>query len=142
MKIVSSIPLLFCGLLLSVGAVNGVSKAYAEGARITAPNMEAQGAVQDSQDASDLSGSWQVSWTAKRGGQRQATLQLKQNGSKLSGTFEAARGSVAASGSVHGNQISFTVKMPKRKVSFTGTVDGDKMSGTTEGGASWTATRQ
>lgn len=45
-------------------------------------------------------------------------------------------------GRLSANQVSFDVKTRKHKASFTGTVNGDKMSGTTEQGASWTATRQ
>jgi hypothetical protein len=69
-------------------------------------------------------------------------MQIKQDGSKLSGTFESERGSAPLKGSLQGNQVSFSVKLPKRQGSFTGKVDGDKMSGTTEQGTSWTATRQ
>jgi hypothetical protein len=68
-------------------------------------------------------------------------MQLKQNGTKLSGKFQGERGSTSLTGSLQGNQVSFSVKMRKRQATFTGTVDGDKMTGTTEQGASWTATR-
>ena len=69
-------------------------------------------------------------------------MQIKQDTGKLSGTFQGERGSASLKGKLEGNQVSFTVKLPRRQVSFTGTIDGGKMSGTTEQGASWTATRQ
>ncbi|WP_158822500.1 hypothetical protein [Granulicella sp. S156] len=69
-------------------------------------------------------------------------MQIKQDGSSLSGTFQAPRGSAKLTGNLQGNQISIDVKAMMKKFSFTGTVDGDKMSGTTDQGKPWTATRQ
>jgi hypothetical protein len=69
-------------------------------------------------------------------------MQIKQDGKKLSGSFQGKRGSAPLKGRLSGNQVSFNVKTRKHEASFTGTVNGDKMSGTTEQGASWTATRQ
>ena len=43
--------------------------------------------------------------------------------------------------SLQGNQISMNVKTRRRQVNLSGTVNGDTMSGTTEKGAAWTATR-
>lgn len=99
-------------------------------------------AAQDSTTAQDLTGSWQISWTARDANQRQATMRIKQKGNKLSGDFEGARGSVPLKGTLDGEQVSVTVKLPRRKLTFAGTVDGDKMSGTTERGVAWSATRQ
>lgn len=91
--------------------------------------------------ATSISGNWRISWTGRRG-QMQATLQLTQNGSKLSGRIRAERGSAPVSGTVNGDQVSFTAKMPKQAVTFSGTIAGNKMSGTTAQGSPWTATRQ
>jgi len=99
-----------------------------------------QEGTQDS-PAADLSGNWQVSFAGKQGS-RQATMQIKQDSSKVSGSFEGERGSAPVSGTLNGSDISFTVKAPRREISFTGTVHGNKMSGTTEQGGSWSATRQ
>jgi hypothetical protein len=102
--------------------------------------------AQDSSSAdsavSNLSGSWQMTWAGPNGNQRQVTMQIKQDGKKLSGTLQGERGSAPLKGTCEGNQVSFSMKMRKRQVSFTGTVSGNKMSGTTEQGASWSATRQ
>lgn len=100
-----------------------------------------QNSAQDGIEASNLSGIWQVSFNGKRGG-RQATMQLKEDGTKLSGSFQGERGSAPLKGTLNGNQVSFTVKMPRRTLSFSGSVEGDKMSGTTEQGGSWSASRQ
>jgi hypothetical protein len=127
---------LFCSVVVAGGMIVG-TRSFAE-----APSAPVQDASSANSAAPNLSGHWQVAWTAANGNQRQASIQFKQDGKKLSGTFEAARGSASLKGTCDGNQISFTVKLPRRQVSFTGTVDGDKMSGTTEQGASWSATRQ
>ncbi len=135
-KVFGSVSLLACSLLVAGGVV-AATNSFAE-----APSAAVQEASSPDSSASNLTGQWQVSWTGVNGTQRQVNMQIKQDGKKLSGTFETPRGSVSLKGSCDGNQVSFTVKLPKRQASFTGTVDGDKMSGTTEQGASWTATRQ
>jgi hypothetical protein len=123
-----------------------------------ASGLWAQDAAQNGDQAANVAGSWQMSWQG-RGGSEQASLQIQQDGSKLSGTFNGPRGSSALTGSVQGNQVSFNVQMQGRRtftLVYTGTLDGDKLSGTMqpqnggggghgEGGHqnhSWTATRQ
>jgi hypothetical protein len=135
-KLLRSVSFFVCSLMVAGGIVVATSL-FAE-----ASGAPAQDASSASATVPNLSGNWQLSWTAANGEQRQATMQIKQDGKKLSGTFEAPRGSVSLKGTCNGNQISFTVKLPRRQASFTGTVDGDKMTGTTEQGAPWTATRQ
>lgn len=142
MKSISPVSLLMCALVITGGAIGGASKAIAVEPSAIVPSTLAQEAEQDRNSAPSLSGSWQMSWTAPNGNQRQATLEIKQDGSKLSGSFEGERGSVPLKGSAQGNQVTFSVKARKRQASFTGTVDGDKMSGTGEQGGTWTATRQ
>src|SRR5271168_3310002 len=103
-----------------------------------------------------------MSWQG-RDGAKQGTLQLQQDGSKLTGTLDGDRGSVPVTGSVDGNDISFSTQSQGRRtftLVYSGTVDGDKISGSFQpqggqGGAgggghrggsqqnrSWTATRQ
>lgn len=136
MKFFRSVSLFACSLLI-VGGVLTATTSLAE-----APRAAIQEASSSDSTAPNLSGNWQMSFTGPRGNQRQVSMQLKQDDNKLSGTFESPRGSVSLKGTCDGNQVSFTVKLPRRQASFTGTVEGDKMSGTTEQGASWTATRQ
>ena len=136
MKFLRSVSLFACSLLVAGGIV-AATNSFAE-----APSGAAQEASSADSSAPNLTGQWQVSWTGVNGTQRQVNMQIKQDGKKLSGTFEGPRGSVPVKGTCDGNQVSFTVKLPRRQESFTGSVDGDKMSGTTEQGASWTATRQ
>lgn len=135
-KFLWSVSFLACSFLV-VGGITVATRSLAE-----SPSMPIQDASSASSTAPNLSGNWQMSWAGPNGNQRQVSMQLKQNGKKLSGTFEGPRGSVSVKGTCDGNQVSFTVKLPRRQASFSGNVDGDKMSGTTEQGASWTATRQ
>ena len=77
------------------------------------------------------------------------TLDLKQDGEKLTGTYRGRYGASPLEGAVKENQIGFTVTMSAegQEVSgyFSGTVEGDKMSGSVEfegaGDGTWSATR-
>src|ERR1700722_14203267 len=110
--------------------------------------------------STNIGGAWQLSWQGRDGAQ-QDTVQMQQDGSKLSGTFQGPRGSSALSGSVDGNNISFNVQMQGHRgamtLAFTGTIDGNKMSGSFqpqggggghgghgggEGSHAWSAVRQ
>jgi len=59
-------------------------------------------------------------------------MQIQQDGSKLSGTFQDSSGSSRLTGSIARNSVSFSVQVQGRPMTlaFTGTIDGDKMSGT------------
>jgi hypothetical protein len=96
------------------------------------------------------------SWLDTPGRAAQPTMQVQQDGSKLSGTFQDESGSSQLTGSIAGNKVSFSVQIPGRPmtVALAGTADGDKMSGTFQprgggggrGGAqashSWSGIRQ
>ena len=83
----------------------------------------------------NIGGSWQLSWQG-RGGAQQATIQLQQDGSNLSGTLQdSGGGSSQLTGSIAGNNVSFSVQIQGRRtitLAFTGTIDGDTMSGTVQ----------
>lgn len=98
---------------------------------LAAPVLLAQGSESNNSQSANIAGSWQISWQG-RGGSQQATIQVQQDGSKLSGTFQDENGSSQLSGSIAGNKVSFSVQIQGRPmtVAFTGTVDDDKMSGT------------
>lgn len=140
LKSAFSVPLLILGLGLGLWAMGNASRANAEEPAFA--SAIAQDATEGSATAPDLSGNWQMSWTARNGNQRQATLEIKQKGSKLSGNFQGERGSASLKGTVQGSQVSFRAKIRRRSVSFSGTVEGGKMSGTTEAGTPWAATRE
>jgi hypothetical protein len=79
----------------------------------------------------NIGGAWQITWQSRSGSQ-QATMQIQQDGSKVSGTFQDPSGSSPVTGSIAGNNVSFSMQIQGRPMTlaFTGTVDGDKMSGT------------
>jgi hypothetical protein len=132
-KLTSPVSLFVCALVLTAGAVSGVCMA----------NPGQAGSVQNATAAVlSVTGAWKFSWIDKNGDARQGTMQLKQDGSSVSGSFKGDHGPFAVVGTLQGNQISLTVKAPMRKVSFTGTVDGGKMGGATEAGKTWTAVIQ
>ena len=98
---------------------------------LAAPFLLAQDSQSNNSQSANVSGAWQISWQA-RSGTQQATMQIQQDGSKMSGTFQDASGSSSVTGSIAGNNVSFSVQIQGRPMSlaFTGTIDGDKMSGT------------
>ena len=128
-----------CALVITVGEVSGEWQANAQHAAL-ASNTLVQEPTGDHGSGS-LSGNWQVSWTGRDGKPKEGTVQIQQDGYKLSGTFRGERGSAPLTGSLRGNQLSLSVDERGREVSFTGTFDGNKMSGMTKRGRSWTATR-
>ena len=98
---------------------------------LAAPLLLAQDFQSNNSQPANIGGDWQISWQARNGSQ-QASMQIQQDGSKLSGTFQDASGSSSVTGSMAGNNVSFSVQIQGRPMSlaFTGTIDGDKMSGT------------
>jgi hypothetical protein len=98
---------------------------------LAGPLLLAQDSESNHSQPVNIGGAWQLSWQGRDGSQ-QATIQIQQNGSKLSGTFQGPRGSSQLAGSVSGNNVSFSVQMQGYRtitLAFTGTIDGDKMSG-------------
>jgi hypothetical protein len=76
-------------------------------------------------------------------------LTIKQDGEKLTGTYEGRYGPSALEGTVKEKDVEFTVTMVAEGMrttgTFAGTVDGDTMSGTVDfegaGEGTWSATR-
>jgi hypothetical protein len=141
-KLFPTARLIMCALFVTGFSSVGAPNANAVEGRAVLSSAAAQDTPRESGAAPNLSGNWQMSWTTEKGKQRQVTIEIKQQGNKLSGNFESERGSASLKGTLQGDQVSFSVKMPRRQASFTGKVDGNKMSGTTEQGAPWIATRQ
>ncbi len=97
---------------------------------------------QEDSASATVAGNWKLSFTDPTGNPKQGTLALQQDGSNLNGSCTGPRGTFSVKGSLQGNGITFTIHAMGRKFSFTGNVDGDKMSGTTESGSSWNASRE
>jgi len=85
-----------------------------------------------------VDGTWNVTVNSPMGAQK-STLNLKANGSSLTGSAQSPQGAQEiANGKVDGNnvswQISITTPMPMT-LEFSGAVDGDKISGNVKAGA-------
>ncbi|HUB18861.1 MAG TPA: hypothetical protein VL990_09525 [Acidobacteriaceae bacterium] len=141
MRFLLSVSLVMCSLL-AAGGIIVTMRSFSRQPAVLAAGASRQDASPDNGTAVSLSGNWQMSWTGLKGEQRQGTMELKQDGNKLSGSLEGERGAASLTGSVQGNRVSITVKMRRRQAAFSGTVEGDKMSGATQRGAAWTATRE
>ena len=90
----------------------------------------------------NVTGTWAVSVTGDAGNAEQ-TIVLKQDGSKITGTFKGPRQSGPLEGTVDGNNISFHVAT-RVPLDYKGTIDGDAMKGTLTGRGKtgdWTAKR-
>lgn len=110
----------------------------AMGCALAAPAVLAQ-----SSPSPTLSGNWQLACTGHGGQVRQISLQIEQQGSKLSGSFHAAGGrSGQVSGNVQGNAVSLELAGKRRSATLTGTTDGKTLQMQSARGASCKATRQ
>ena len=98
---------------------------------LAAPLLLVQASESNDSQPANIGGAWQISWQGRNGTQ-QATMQIQQDGSKLSGTFQDSGGSFPVTGNAAGNNVSFSVQIQGRPMTlvFTGAIDGDKMSGT------------
>lgn len=98
--------------------------------------------IATAQAPSSLSGTWQLSCAGREGKVRQVTLQIEQNGPKLSGSFSGPRRSGNLSGSVQGGRISLQMGGDDRSITLTGTTDGNSMTMHGPKGASCSASRR
>ena len=85
-----------------------------------------------------IDGKWEITINSPMGAQK-ATLDVKAEGSTLTGTQTAMQGTQPlTNGKVDGNNLSWsaaiTSPMPMT-LEFSGTVDGDKISGNVKAGA-------
>jgi len=69
---------------------------------LAAPLLVAQSSDANNSQPASIGGAWQISWQG-RGGSQQATMQIEQDGTTLSGTFQDSGGSSAVTGSIAGN---------------------------------------
>ena len=93
--------------------------------------------------ATAIAGQWTMALTTPHGPMK-AALQVKQDGSKITGTCDIDHmGSMALEGAVDGKKISFSIEIqPGQKITFSGVVNGNKMTGTTDPeGGDWSATK-
>ncbi len=115
---------------------------------VLAATAEAGASAQAAAQAAKVDGMWNVA--LELGSiTGQPTIDLKQDGEKLTGTYRGRYGASPLEGIVKEKQIEFTVTMNAEGQQttgyFAGTVDGDTMSGTVEfegaGEGTWSARR-
>lgn len=133
---------IFCLTGIFVMTVGILITAPAEVSGMSAASLASQDAAQETVASPNISGAWQLSWTALNGIEHQGTMQIQQDGKTFNGIIKGGRGKMRLKGTLDGNQISITLKERRKHFSFNGTIDGDKMSGTTQQGVPWSATRQ
>lgn len=95
-------------------------------------------------ESAKIAGTWKMSMETPHG-MVSGPLQVKQDGSKLTGTYEVEHiGSMSLTGTVDGKKVSFSMAIPgaDMTLTLTGTVEGDKMSGGSDHAGPWNATRQ
>jgi hypothetical protein len=98
--------------------------------------------------AADVSGAWTFTVELGMGTGRPKVI-LKQEGEKLTGTYDGRYGVSPLEGIIKENKIELTVSMTAEGQAvlgvFTGVVDGDSMSGSVEfdgaGDGTWTAVK-
>jgi len=103
----------------------------------------ASGLAFAAEEPANVTGTWKITVNGSSGSAEQ-TIVLKQDGSKITGTFRGPRQSGSLEGLVDGNKITFHVNT-RVSLDYKGTVDGDRMKGTmTAKGKSgeWTATHE
>ena len=101
------------------------------------------GLVSTNDEAASVVGTWSITARGEAGSAKQ-TIVLKQDGSKITGTFQGPRQSGTIEGMIDGNKIVFHVN-ERNALDYKGTVDGDSMKGTLSGrgkSGEWTATRE
>ena len=96
--------------------------------------------------AVDLTGKWRMALEMEMGRATPA-LELKQNESKLSGTYTGRYGASPVSGEVDGRTVKFSVGMETTTLQFRGEVKDDgTLAGTADfgeiGSVKWTAARE
>ncbi len=80
--------------------------------------------------AGDLSGTWECKATRGDMPDAKFTLELKQNGSEITGAGSSDRGSAAISkGALTGNKLEISIPIPEGTYMLTATLEGDKLRG-------------
>jgi hypothetical protein len=97
----------------------------------------------------DVSGVWDLT-VESQDGTAHPVITVKQDGQRLTGSYEGKIGVRSLTGTLKDNEITFVVKLKFRDVdydvTYTGTVDNDSMKGLIRSGdagsGSWTAKRR
>jgi hypothetical protein len=77
-----------------------------------------------------VNGKWMLEVKLGDGQGGQATLDLEEEGGKLTGTYTGALGTVALTGTVNGAEFEVSFDSEAGKISYQGKVSGESMEGT------------
>jgi hypothetical protein len=77
-----------------------------------------------------LTGKWVIDVKLGDGQGGQATLDLKEEAGKITGTYSGALGSVPVTGTASGDQFDIKLESDAGSVTYKGKVSGDTMEGT------------
>jgi len=89
----------------------------------------------------DISGKWDMAMETPHGLVKGA-ITFKVDGAKLSATWDSeVMGPLKITGTVEGKNITCSMQGPQGAFGFKGTIEAKKLSGTTDLGGTWTATR-
>jgi hypothetical protein len=77
-----------------------------------------------------VTGKWVIDVKLGDGQGGQATLELKEEGGKVTGTYSGALGSVPVTGTANGNEVEVSLDTEAGKISYQGKVSGDTIEGT------------
>jgi hypothetical protein len=100
-------------------------------------------------EATDVTGTWDLT-VEMQGGTAHPSITLKQEGEKITGTYQGQMGKSNLEGIIKGDDIRFAVTLKFQDVTYTvtyaGTIDGDTMKGTARfgdaGSGTWSAKRR
>jgi hypothetical protein len=100
-------------------------------------------------EGTDVTGTWDLT-VETREGTAHPSITLKQEGEKITGTYQGRMGKSNLEGIVKGDDIRFAVTLKFQDVTYTvtyaGTIDGDTMKGTARfgdaGSGAWSAKRR
>ena len=98
--------------------------------------------LQKGSAATDVSGKWDMTMETPHGVAK-GPLEVKQDGAKLTANWVSDQiGSLKVTGTIEGKTITLSMDGPNgQPFGLKGTIEAKKMSGTTELGGAWSATR-
>lgn len=106
MRIARALGMVFCGALLIAGPLSGQS----------------------------VTGKWVFAVDLGAAGGGDATFELVQDGTEITGTYTGALGQEAVTGTIEGTEVKLSFDSQAGTITYTGTIDGSTMSGTCEYG--------
>ena len=77
----------------------------------------------------DVTGTWVLAVDLGAAGGGDATFELVQEGTEITGTYTGALGVEPVTGTIEGTEVTFTFGSQAGTITYTGTIEDDTMSG-------------